>query len=252
MDIGMHTGEDTARYLARGFEVVAVEANPDIVKAASRTFRDEILSGQLKIIGAAVSETHGTASFAVSDAMTIWSSLSPEFIKRNEHAGISYRHVEVETIPFEDVLNEHGVPYYLKIDIEGHDMLCVRALHGYREKPAFVSIESHVSISTASAEATFDELAQLWALGYRRFRYVNQAQDGSELPLDGGGAWLSVKRALALSQLLRLLHNLGGFGGRWPYTIPGRSFNRARAAAGRRAPWYDLQAALPIPRQDER
>ena len=30
-DIGLHRGEDTAYYVARGFNVIAIEANPDLV-----------------------------------------------------------------------------------------------------------------------------------------------------------------------------------------------------------------------------
>lgn len=62
----MHTGEDTARYLELGFDVVAVEANPDLVDAASTTFSDALETGQLKIVNAAISDARGTASFAVA------------------------------------------------------------------------------------------------------------------------------------------------------------------------------------------
>ena len=34
IDVGMHNGDDTAFYLAKGFEVVAVEANAALVEAA--------------------------------------------------------------------------------------------------------------------------------------------------------------------------------------------------------------------------
>ena len=34
-DVGMHNGADTAFYLAKGFRVVAVEANPELVQAST-------------------------------------------------------------------------------------------------------------------------------------------------------------------------------------------------------------------------
>jgi len=118
--VGMHTGEDTARFLARGFEVVAIEANPQLVETASETFAEEIRHGQLTIVSAAISDHRGTASFGIADSQTLWSSLAPEFIERNERlARTSYRYVDVDTIPFGDVLDQFGIPYYLKIDIEG-------------------------------------------------------------------------------------------------------------------------------------
>jgi hypothetical protein len=34
--------------------------------------------------------------------------------------------VAVPAVPMIDIINEHGVPYYLKVDIEGSDHLCLR------------------------------------------------------------------------------------------------------------------------------
>jgi len=40
-DIGMHNGDDTAYYLARGYRVVAVEANPSMCATAQANSRFE-------------------------------------------------------------------------------------------------------------------------------------------------------------------------------------------------------------------
>ena len=53
IDVGMHDGTDTAYYLAKGFRVVAVEANPALVRAAQDRFSVEIDEGRLAIIAAA-------------------------------------------------------------------------------------------------------------------------------------------------------------------------------------------------------
>lgn len=45
IDVGMHNGQDTAFYLAKGFDVVALEANPVLVDAARIRFASEIESG---------------------------------------------------------------------------------------------------------------------------------------------------------------------------------------------------------------
>jgi FkbM family methyltransferase len=247
MDVGMHTGEDTARFLARGFEVVAVEANPELVKTALDIFSKEIDEGRLTIVNAAISDRRGTASFGVAD-MTIWSSLAPAMIERNERlANTSYRYIDVKTTPFGDVLAEFGVPYYLKIDIEGYDMLCVRALRDWEEKPQYLSIESSVSTNTAPAAAAFDELAELWVLGYRHFRYVNQGRAENEVPRGNewpGPPWRSAWMALAEAQTLRAHHNLAGYGGRFTGTLASRAYRRLRRELDRPMPWYDLQAKL--------
>jgi FkbM family methyltransferase len=127
IDVGMHTGEDTAAFLAAGFDVVAVEANPDLVKDASQRFAAEVADGRLRIINAAIAEQRGTAQFGIC-SNSVWSSMDPDMIARNERAGLaSYEYIEIDTIPFGDVMHQHGGPYYLKVDVEGYDMLCVRA-----------------------------------------------------------------------------------------------------------------------------
>ena len=59
-------------------------------------------------------------------------------IARNESIkGTSYDYVEVPAVRFEDVLAQYGTPTFLKVDIEGLDMLCVRALHNVRARPRY-------------------------------------------------------------------------------------------------------------------
>ena len=269
IDVGMHDGTDTAFYLAKGFKVVAVEANPVLVDAARVRFAADIANGRLTIVGAAIAERRGKMSLAVADdpQHAIWSTLDPELVKRNSKA-VDYRFVEVDTVPFCEVLREYGVPYYLKIDIEGFDMVPVRALHELGDRPNYVSIESNVATSDATFDRVFDEFAELWSLGYRRFQFVNQrtlsrlrmprpplegpyvderfgnessGPFGRELP----GRWRSVRQARAEAALLRFKHNVGGYGGRWRATPVGFAYAVTRRLVARRAhSWYDLHAQL--------
>jgi FkbM family methyltransferase len=267
IDVGMHNGDDTAFYLAKGFDVVAVEANGDLVEAARDRFADELADGRLRLVQAAVAEQAGTMSMAIADDMSIWSSLSPDFVNRNERvAGTNYRYVDVPTVKFEDVLAEVGVPYYLKVDIEGYDMLCVRALRAFDERPSYLSIESNVSSNDAPFDLIFGELAELWSLGYRSFKYVNQRAHPAvrlpDPPLEGNyvdatftmdvsgpfgeetpGPWLTVDKALSRARIIRLDHNMGGLGGKYRRTLPSRAYGKFRQAVLRRPTgWYDLHA----------
>jgi FkbM family methyltransferase len=267
IDVGMHNGDDTAYYLAKGFDVVGVEANPQLVAAAEQRFAAEIEAGRLRLVSAAVAEENGTMPMAISDDMTIWSSLSNDFVRRNErYAGTEYHYVDVPTRRFEDVLAEVGVPYYLKVDIEGFDMLCVRALRQFAARPAYVSIESNVSSNDAPLDRIFDELAELWSLGYRGFKYVNQRNHPSirlpSPPLEGRyvdvqftcdvsgpfgeetpGSWQTVDQALSRAKRIRVDHNLGGLGGKYRHLLPARAYGKFRQAVLHRPTgWYDLHA----------
>ena len=188
-------------------------------------------------------------------------------IKRNSRK-VSYRYVEVPTLSFDEVLREHGVPYYLKIDIEGFDMLPVRALHQFPERPRFLSLESNVASSNATFDRVFDEFAELWSLGYRHFQFVNQRRlsrlrmpqppregayvderfvDESSGPfgLELPGRWLTLREARAQAAVLRFKHNIGGYGGKWRGTPAGFTYAVARRLLLRRGhSWYDLHARL--------
>jgi len=168
-DVGMHRGADTEFYLAKGFRVVAVEANPTLVEDVRARLADKIESGGLKILDCAISDYASRADFWINTRDDLWSSLDAD----ESFAWAGCERVEVECRPLSAILEEHGVPYYLKIDIEGADVHCVQALRHCSTKPRYVSFE----VSMHDFEKTFGALAELWQLGYRRFKLVNQARN---------------------------------------------------------------------------
>ena len=59
------------------------------------------------------------------------------------------------------------------------------------------------------------------------------------------GDWEGAGRALARAQLLRLHHNLGGYGGKWVDSVTGRAYRRFRMRVlDSPTGWYDLHARL--------
>lgn len=267
IDVGMHTGQDTANYLAKGFRVVAVEADPALVEAANHRFAGEMADGRLRIVHGAVSEEVGTVALAVADGLTEWSSVSEDFIARQRTVGLVTREVEVPAVRFQDVLEVSGIPHYLKIDIEGADMLAVRALRDFEDRPHFVSIETVAHAGWTSKTGIFDELAELWTLGYRRFQYVpqgNHSRTSEPVPArEGGpsglaledtgsglfgeelaGEWIDVDAALDRARRLRSGQKLINLGMRYAHTRPVRAFASLRRSVGRPVPWYDLHARL--------
>lgn len=169
-DIGMHRGEDTAFYLKKGFDVVAVEANEELCRECARNFAEHISSGRLTIINKAIAEHNGTIKFYVNEQLSVWGTANPEWEKRNRLRGAASREVEVESTRLQDILEKYGVPYYMKVDIEGFDFLCLEALIGLDDKPRYVSAES----SATSILDTMRQLILLRRLGYTRFKIVPQ------------------------------------------------------------------------------
>lgn len=176
-DIGMHRGEDTEFYLRKGFRVVAFEANPELICFCSNRLKKFIDQGQLIIIEgaivdlAAVDAGQKKVQFYKNDNYSFLGTVCSNWANRNTRSGNPSRIIEVEVINFASILQEHGVPYFMKIDIEGCDMHCLDSLEKFQERPDYVSIESD-KISFANIKS---EIATFMRLGYNCFQAVEQS-----------------------------------------------------------------------------
>lgn len=261
IDAGMHTGLDTAFYLAKGFKVAAIEANPALVAAAAKKFRGPITTGQLRIFPVAIAAQSGIVDFWINQQHDDWGTTDSSFAARNEKAGFPNVKVTVPARSFHEILDEVGTPYYLKIDIEGADSLCLEALRA-REKPKYVSIEGSLS----SFEEASKELALLSSLGYRKFKIVNQAMNHTircpNPPLEGQyvdatfdegkssgpfgeeapGKWREAgETTRRIRQLVREQHHYGMTGKHFK-TAWGSLYKRWRLFRGEPVAWWDIHA----------
>ena len=156
----MHDGSDTAYYLYRGFRVVAVEANPLLAESATRRFAAEIAAGRLVIRNVGLGPREELATFWLNEAHSEWSAFDKSIGGRD---GTACHGVPVQCTRFRTLLDEFGVPFYLKLDIECNDAYCLEDLSP-SDVPVYLSVEAH----------SFDYLCVLHTLGYRRFKCVNQ------------------------------------------------------------------------------
>ena len=171
-DLGMHRGEDTAFYLAKGFRVVAFEADPDLVESCQQRFAAELESGQLTIVAGAIIDdpTSSTVTFYKNPTVTVWGTTDPAWKERNERMGWESQEITVPAVNFAECLKTYGIPYYVKIDIEGADMLSLQTFGDFEERPDYVSIES----SKTSRDDIAHELDILAGMGYDAFQAVQQ------------------------------------------------------------------------------
>lgn len=161
-DVGMHNGDDTAHYLHRGFRVLAIDANPQACEDAMRRFREEASSGRLTILNAGITAEPGPRDFWICETNSEWNSFDRQIASRN---GVPHHSIQVPCLTFAEILERHGVPYYLKVDIEGHDWLCLDALRGRRDLPVYISTEV----------SRFEEaLRTLIELGYTGYKCISQ------------------------------------------------------------------------------
>jgi len=169
-DVGVHRGEDSAYYLALGYRVVGFEANPALLDHCRRRFADELRDGRLTLVDGAISaDADATVKF-FQHSHSMLGTTNADWVQRNRDLGAT-ECIEVPAVDFAACLQEHGVPYFVKIDIEGADRVCLDALHSTAGRPQYVSLES----AKADFDALIEEFDILCELGFDRFAVVQQA-----------------------------------------------------------------------------
>jgi FkbM family methyltransferase len=268
-DVGMHKGEDTDYYLKKGFKVIGFEADPDLAAHCRSRFSNEIENGRLIIVEGAIiewlpGETKGQAvKFHKNKNNTVWGTVADDWAHRNEILGTSNEVIDVPIVNFAQCLQEYGIPHYLKIDIEGMDTVCLRALLNFEQKPSYISIESE--------KVTFgnliEELNLFTQLGYSRFKAIqqngisNQAEPnpskegyyvgyrfqegssglfGEDLP----GEWKNYKQIINEYKIIFQLYKLFGDYGKLNRCFVGKVLREKLSELLRRPipGWYDTHA----------
>lgn len=170
-DFGLHKGEDTAFYLEKGFRVVSFEANPELAQACRNRFSAQIETGKLIIMEGAVAPASAgdTLTFFVNER-SVWGTIDRDWVERNEKAGAASKKIIARRIDVEEVIREFGMPFYMKIDIEGADQYVLEVLASFPDRPKYISIES----SKEDLGEVIAECDRLRALGYSRFKAVQQ------------------------------------------------------------------------------
>ena len=174
-DLGSNNGSDIDYYLRIADRVVAIEAIPGLCSQIQSKFRDAISQGRLFLYNKVLAlDGQSSCIFYIHKHRVEESTtLRP---------GINYLAdfdiVTLPTIELSQILDEHGLPWYVKIDLEGLDFAIVNLMFNMGIIPEFLS-----------AEVQDLRVASLIAANpcYKSFNLVN----GRTLPLDYGKAFIS-------------------------------------------------------------
>lgn len=157
----MHNGDDTAYYLSQGYDVVAIDASPYLVREAEKQFRSDIEKGRLQILNIGIAEEEGELEFYLNKKNSVWNSFDKNIGSRE---GADVEVIKVKTKSIAQIIKEKGLPYYMKIDIEGNDITCLQSLQHYHQKPKYISVEVN----------GIGLILKLHELGYQRFKIIDQ------------------------------------------------------------------------------
>jgi FkbM family methyltransferase len=173
-DIGMHKGEDTEFYLKKGFEVAAFEAHPGLIEETKKSLASFIDEKRLRIVEGAIvpdPDVKHITFYQYADRSK-WGTIESDVVQSSDKRAAGVTEIKVPTIDFASVIQKTGMPYYMKIDIEGADIHCLEVLKSFDTKPAFLSIEA-IEQNIDNQKKQIDLLCEL---GFERFKAVQQAR----------------------------------------------------------------------------
>jgi len=175
-DVGMHKGQDTDFYLKKGYRVIGFEANPENAAFCRERFADAVADGRLIIVEGAIAENFTSngkpakIKFYRNENHSLWGSTSEDWAYRNEVMGTTHEMIDVVAVDFGKCMEKYGVPFYMKADIVGSEVICLRAMLEFENKPDYLSIRSE-KVIFRRLETEFDLLEKL---GYNIFKAVRQ------------------------------------------------------------------------------
>lgn len=187
-DVGLFNGRDSLELLRSGHRVVAVEANPVMYKRALKTFSKFIEAGELKLVHGVLKkgrnvEAGQSMPFYVHKETPEWSSLMKSVGCRKSYQE-SHKidmskcdEIQVDVVSCAGILQKFGSPYYMKLDIEGHEMSCLQELEELSKgSNGRLGLPQYISMEVNKGTTAF--LPSMVGLGYGRVKMVDQSSFG--------------------------------------------------------------------------
>ena len=147
IDLGVHRGEDSNFYLKKGFRVIGVEASDELVEILQQKFKEQINGNDFKILHYAITgEDNQTVTFYQNTGNSVWGTIFEDWDDRNKKLGTSsvlktVKSIRLNTLIQQELATDETLEY-VKIDIEGADMIALKSLQDSEYRPKYLSWES--------------------------------------------------------------------------------------------------------------
>ena len=175
-DVGANHGTKTDIFLKLGARVVAVEpdqTNQKVLKESFLTYR--LAQKPVVIVGKALSDKEAVETMWIDEPGSAKNTLSHKWVdalKRDDerfgmHHEFSQR-TTVETTTLDRLIELHGLPFFIKIDVEGHEPSVLRGLH---HAVPYLSFEVNLPEFASEGRECVEILSRLSPDG--RFNYVS-------------------------------------------------------------------------------
>ena len=172
-DIGANDGHKTIAFTSLAEKVIACEPDLHNLAVLKARFRK---AGNIVIEPFAISDHKGVSNFFIHEPGSALNTINAQWktILETENKGrweddihFSDSVLQVNTITLDDLIAKHGIPEFIKIDVEGNER---KVLSGLSHAINYISFEVLLPEFLGDATACMDKLMQL--NGNTRFNYA--------------------------------------------------------------------------------
>jgi FkbM family methyltransferase len=184
-DVGANLGHKTNIFLRLGAKVIAIDPDPTNASILEQSFLRYRLSRKpVTIVSKAVSDRSAVATLYLDEPGSAKNTLSTKWVDTLRHDSERFGHSmnfgetrQVSTTTLEDLIKTHGTPFYIKIDVEGHEP---EVLQGLRRPVPWISFEVNLPEFRSEGLRCIEILRALSPSG--RFNYVVDCKAGVVRP----------------------------------------------------------------------
>ena len=139
-DFGANNGDDLPYYLKKADLVVAVEANPVLCASMRRRFAKAVASARLVVENLAVTASD-TAAPTCDFYLHRHHDVLGQFFDPGPDRRGDFDRISVPCRSIVRCIEQHGEPWYVKIDVQGYETALLESLLQHGIRPPFISVE---------------------------------------------------------------------------------------------------------------
>ncbi len=200
-DIGANLGYKTGIFLKLGARVVSVEPDETSQEILTQSFLKYRLKNKpVVVVPKAVSEENGTMRMWIDTPGSAVNTISEKWAEtlRTDNSRFGERLAfaqwkEVETVSVERLVEQYGSPFFVKIDVEGHELSVLR---GMQRPVPYLSFEVNLPEFRSEGLECVQVLGRLARNG--QFNYTADCRQG-----------LAMARWPAVEEFLPVLNRCG-------------------------------------------
>ncbi len=197
-DVGANHGTKSDIFLKLGARVVAVEpdqTNQEVLRQKFLTYR--LSRKPVVIVGKALSDKEAVETMWIDEPGSAKNTLSKKWVEtlKQDDERFQQHHefgqqTTVETTTLDKLIGAHGLPFFIKIDVEGHEPSVLRGLHSV---VPYLSFEVNLPEFASEGRDCVEILSRLSPDG--RFNYVSGEYEHG----------LALQEWLAIHEFVRVL-----------------------------------------------